>query len=61
LLDLRRIECRLAKFYSPAETRCWLYAKHPLLRGARAIDLIHQGHSAEVLTVIEGLEESTHT
>jgi hypothetical protein len=59
--DLRYVVDRLAEFYSPDETRIWLYARHPLLNGERAIDLIHEGRTAEVLSVIEGLDESTYT
>lgn len=59
--DLRYVVDRLAEFYSPEETRIWLYARHPLLNGERAIDLIHAGRTAEVLSVIEGLSESTYT
>jgi transcriptional regulator with XRE-family HTH domain len=59
--DLRYVVDRLAEFYSPEEARIWLYARHPLLNGARAIDLIHEGRTAEVLSVIEGLDESTYT
>jgi transcriptional regulator with XRE-family HTH domain len=59
--DLRYVVDRLAEFYTPDETRIWLYSKHPLLNGERAIDLIHEGHTAEILSVIEGLDESTYT
>jgi transcriptional regulator with XRE-family HTH domain len=59
--DLRYVVDRLAEFYTPDETRIWLYARHPLLHGERAIDLIHEGRTAEVLSVIEGLDESTYT
>jgi transcriptional regulator with XRE-family HTH domain len=59
--DLRYVVDRLAEFYSPDETRIWLYARHPLLNGARAIDLIHEERTAEVLSIIEGLDESTYT
>ncbi len=52
---------RLADFYSPDETRVWLYSKHRLLNGERAIDLIHDGRAAEVLAVIESLDEGTYT
>jgi hypothetical protein len=52
---------RLAEFYSPDETRVWLYSKHRLLNGERAIDLIHDGRTDEVLTVIESLSEGTYT
>jgi transcriptional regulator with XRE-family HTH domain len=59
--DLRYVVDRLAEFYSPEETRIWLYAKHPLLNGERAIDLIHAGRADEVLAIIEGLNDSTFT
>src|SRR5216683_6661639 len=59
--DLRYVVDRLAEFYSPDETRIWLYSKHPLLGGERAIDLIHDGRADAVLRVIESLDESTYT
>ena len=59
--DLRYVVDRLAEFYSPDETRMWLYSKHRLLNGARAIDLIHEGRADEVLAVIESLSEATYT
>ena len=59
--DLRYVVERLADFYSPEETRIWLYAKHRLLDGNRAIDLIHDGKTDEVLAVIESLDEGTFT
>ena len=59
--DLRYVVDRLAEFYSPEETRVWLYSRHRLLNGARAIDLIHEGRAEEVLAVIEGLDEGAYT
>src|SRR6202049_3209164 len=59
--DLRYVVDRLSEFYSPEETRIWLYARHPLLNGERAIDLFHASRTTEVLLVIEGLDESTYT
>lgn len=59
--DLKYIVDRLAEFYTPDETRIWLYARHPLMDGARAIDLIHDGQAERVLEVIESLWESTYT
>lgn len=59
--DLRYVVDRLADFYSPDETRIWLYARHRLLNGNRAIDLIHEGRTDEVLGVIESLDEGTFT
>ena len=59
--DLRYVVERLAEFYSPDETRIWLYSKHRLLDGERAIDLIHLGRTDEVLAVIDSLDEGTYT
>ena len=38
---------------TPAETRLWLHAKHPLLNNERAIDLILADRTQEVLAVME--------
>lgn len=59
--DLRYVVDRLAELYDPRETRVWLYSKHPLLDGKRAIDLIHEGRADEVLAVIASLDEGTYT
>jgi transcriptional regulator with XRE-family HTH domain len=59
--DLRYIVDRLSEFYSPEETRIWLYSKHRLLDGQRPIDMINQGQADKVLSVIESLDEGTYT
>ena len=59
--DLRYVVDRLSEFYSPDETRMWLYSRHRLLNGERAIDLIHDDRTDEVLAVIESLDEGTYT
>jgi transcriptional regulator with XRE-family HTH domain len=59
--DLRYVVDRLAEFYTPDETRLWLYSKHRLLNGERAIDLIHQGDADKILEVIESLDEASTT
>lgn len=59
--DLRYVVDRLAEFYTPDETRLWLYSKHRLLNGERAIDLINQGGADKVLAVIESLDEASYT
>jgi transcriptional regulator with XRE-family HTH domain len=59
--DLRYVVDRLAEFYTPDETRLWLYSKHRLLNGERAIDLIHQGNADKILEVIESLDEASYT
>src|ERR1700738_5175816 len=59
--DLRYVVDRLSELYTPEETRVWLYSKHRLLSGERAIDLINQGQADKVLAVIESLDEGTFT
>ena len=59
--DLRYLVERLSEYYTPDETRIWLYSKHRLLEGERAIDLIHQGQTDKILAVFESLDEGTFT
>lgn len=59
--DVRYVVDRLAELYTPEETRIWLLAKHPLMDGARAIDLIHRGEADRVLAVIEALADGNYT
>jgi transcriptional regulator with XRE-family HTH domain len=59
--DLLYVVDRLAEFYTPDETRLWLYSKHRLLNGKRATDLINEGEADRVLTVIESLDEASCT
>ena len=51
---------RLSEFYTNDEIRTWLYAPHPQLDGERAIDLIHQRHTLEVLNVINRLDSEVY-
>lgn len=59
--DLRYVVDRLSEFYTPEETRLWLYARHRLLDGRRPLDLIQDGRAEEVLAVIESLDQGTYT
>lgn len=56
LSDLHYVVSRLQEFYAPDEIRIWLYAPHPQLGGERAIDLIHDKRTLDVLKVIDRLE-----
>jgi transcriptional regulator with XRE-family HTH domain len=53
LADLHYVVGRLREFYEPDEVRVWLYAKNHLLGGERAMDLIHENRTEEVLEAIE--------
>ena len=56
LSDLHFVVGRLCEYYRPDEIRTWLYARHPQLEGARAIDLINQNRSEDVLRVLDRLD-----
>lgn len=56
LSDLYYVAGRLREYYSADEIRSWLYARHPQLDGERAIDLINQGRTIEVLKVLDRLD-----
>lgn len=61
IAELRYVVDRLSDFYAPDETRLWLHAVHPMLGNARAIDLINNGRTEEVLAVIEALDAGAYT
>jgi hypothetical protein len=56
LSDLYYVVGRLRDYYSPDQIRTWLYARHPQLNGERAIDLVHDDRTVEVLKVIDRLD-----
>lgn len=56
LADLHYVVSRLGDFYASDEIRTWLYARHPQLGGERAIDLIHDDRTVEVLAVLDRLD-----
>jgi transcriptional regulator with XRE-family HTH domain len=60
IADLRYVVDRLSDFYTPDEARIWLHARHALLKGERAIDLIMNDRTEDVLAVIERLEAGAY-
>lgn len=60
IAELRWVAERLADFYTAEEVRVWLHTAHPLLDGERAIDLINEGRTKEVLEVIEQLDSGAY-
>jgi transcriptional regulator with XRE-family HTH domain len=60
LSDLYYIVGRLQEYYTADEIRTWLYARHPQLGGQRAIDLIHEDRSIEVLRVLDRLDSEVY-
>ena len=60
LSDLHYVVGRLRDYYTSDEIRTWLYARHPQLDGERAIDLINEDRTVEVLNVIGRLENEVY-
>jgi transcriptional regulator with XRE-family HTH domain len=60
LLTLEWVVDQLSQFYQPSEAKLWLFSHHPSLKGARPADLISEGHTAEVLRVIDQLQSSAY-
>lgn len=60
MAELRWVAARLADFYAPDEVRLWLQSPHPQLDGARPYDLINEGHTKDVLEVIERLDSGVY-
>ena len=60
--DRRAALCRgpSVRLLHPDETQLWLHARHPLLNGKRAIDVINGGRTEEVLAVIERLDSGSY-
>jgi transcriptional regulator with XRE-family HTH domain len=60
LSDLYYVVDRLQEYYTADEIRVWLYARHPQLEGERAIDLINQNRSEDVLRVLDRLDAEAY-
>ena len=57
VLALDWLADQLAELYEPDEARLWLYSRHKLLAGDRPADRIQQGHSDDVLALIDQLRD----
>jgi uncharacterized protein (DUF2384 family) len=58
--DLSYVVMRLSEYYNQEETRAWLYSRHPQLQGQRAIDLIHDERTEEVLAILDRLDSDAY-
>ncbi|MGF1607545.1 MAG: hypothetical protein ACFB22_14545 [Rhodothalassiaceae bacterium] len=58
--DLSYVVGRLSEYYTNEEIRVWLFARHPQLEGKRAIDLIHDDRSEEVLAILDRLDADAY-
>ena len=51
---------RLQEYYLASEIRAWLYARHSQLNGMRAIDLIDDNRTEEILPVLDRLDAEVY-
>ena len=58
--DLSYVVMRLTEYYNHEEVRAWLYARHPQLEGQRAIDLIHDERTEDVIAILDRLEADSY-
>ncbi len=58
--DLSYVAMRLGEYYSREEVRAWLHAPHPQLDGERAVDLIHNGRTEEVIAILDRLDADAY-
>lgn len=60
LLALEWLVEQLADLYSPDEARLWLFSRHAHLDGRRPGDLIAEGRTEDVLTLIDQLRDGAY-
>lgn len=60
LLQLEFIIDQLSDIYEPQEARMWLYSPQRLLGNRSPAELIQEGRSQEVITVVNQLRDSVH-
>ena len=58
--DLSYVVMRLSEYYSQEEVRAWLYARHPQLEGRRAIELIHDERTEDVIAILDRLDADAY-
>ena len=60
IADLRYVVDLLSDYYTPDEIRLWLHVNQPLLGNERAIDLIINNRTDEILQLIERLDAGAY-
>ncbi len=58
--DLSYVVMRLGEYYGRDEVRAWLYSRHPQLAGERAIDLIHDQRTEQVIAILDRLDAGAY-
>jgi uncharacterized protein (DUF2384 family) len=51
---------RLGAYYPPEELRLWLYAPHPKLEDRRAIALLVNDGTADVIAILDRLDAEVY-
>lgn len=60
LAGLHYVVSRLDEYYTPEEVRLWLYAPHPQLEGQRAIDLIVNDRTTDVIAILDRMDAEAY-
>ena len=60
LARLHYVVSRLDEYYTAEEVRIWLYSKHPQLDGQRAIDLIVEDSTDQVIAILDRLDAEAY-
>lgn len=60
LLDLEYVVDLLSDFYEPQEARLWLFSRQRLLEDEKPAELIQQGKTERVISLINQLLEGVH-
>ena len=58
--DLAWLVTCLGDYYDPDEIRAWLYTPHPQLDRERAIDLVHDDRTEDVLAILDRLDADAY-
>ena len=58
--DLSYVVMRLREYYGRGEVRAWLYARHPQLEGRRAVDLVRDERTEDVIAILDRLEADAY-
>ena len=58
--DLSYVVMRLSDYYGHEEVRAWLYARHPQLNGKRAIDVVHDQQTEEVIAILDRMDADAY-
>lgn len=60
LSDLAYVVMLLGEYYSVEEVRAWLFARHPQLEGHRAVDLIRDERTEDVIAILDRLKADAY-